>query len=189
MDDLEQLTDAELCQRVARADDRALAEAYRRHGASVHNLARRVCGSVDLADEVTQEVFLDLWHRPDRFETERGSLRTFLVTRAHGKSVDVVRAETSRQVREQRSAADTAHAGYDLEHFVFDVATADKIQRTVAQLPLDERTAIEMAYFQGMTYREVASMLGAPEGTVKSRIRSGLRRLRAALHQEGVAAQ
>lgn len=185
MDDLEGLSDEALCAQIALADKRALAEAYRRHGASIHNLARRVCGSWELADEVTQDVFLELWHRPDRFDTDRGSLRTFLVTKAHGKSVDLVRAEAARQMRERRSAPDL---GYDIEHFAFDLAMADKVQQTVAKLPPDERDAIEMAYFRGMTYREVASTLGTPEGTVKSRIRSGLRRLRAALRQEGVLA-
>jgi RNA polymerase sigma-70 factor (ECF subfamily) len=188
MDDLELVSDSALCEALARADERALAEAYRRHGASVHNLARRVLGSSDLADEVTQDVFLDLWRRPEHFDASRGSLRTFLVTRAHGRSVDLVRAETARRSREQRSVNDTALAGYDLDHFVFDLATADKVQGAVAALPADERVAIEMAYFEGMTYREVATTLGAPEGTIKSRIRSGLQRLRTSLRQQGVSA-
>lgn len=186
MDDLEQVSDAALCEALGRANELALAEAYRRHGASVHNLARRVLGSGDLADEVTQDVFLDLWRRPERFDGDRGSLRTFLVTRAHGKAVDLVRAESSRHAREQRNVAGTALGGYDLDHYVFDLATADKVQVAVAALPNDERVAIEMAYFEGMTYREVASTLGAPEGTIKSRIRSGLQRLRASLRQQGV---
>ena len=188
MDDLELLSDSELCDALGHDDERALAEAYRRHGASVHNLARRVLNSVDLADEVTQDVFLDLWRRPEQFDAGRGSLRTLLVTRAHGRSVDLVRTETARRTRERRSAADTALAGYDLDHFVVDLATADKVQGAVAALPADERVAIEMAYFEGMTYREVATTLGAPEGTIKSRIRSGLMRLRASLRQQGVSA-
>jgi len=188
MDDPEQLSDTALCAALGRSEERALAEVFRRHGASVHNLARRVLGSGDLADEVTQDVFLDLWRRPERFDEGRGSLRTFLVTRAHGKAVDLVRTETARRSREQRSVADTARAGYDLDHYVFDLATADKVQGAVAALPADERVAIEMAYFEGMTYREVATMLGAPEGTIKSRIRSGLLRLRATLRQQGVSA-
>jgi RNA polymerase sigma-70 factor (ECF subfamily) len=188
MDELELLSDPALCEALGRANELALAEAFRRHGAPVHNLARRVLGSSDLADEVTQDVFLDLWRRPEHFDQARGSLRTFLVTRAHGKAVDLVRAETARRTREQRSAGDTARAGYDLDHFVFDLATADKVQGAVAALPADERVAIEMAYFEGMTYREVATTLGAPEGTIKSRIRSGLQRLRASLRQQGVSA-
>jgi RNA polymerase sigma-70 factor (ECF subfamily) len=186
MQSLDQQSDDDLCKLVAREDHRALVEVYRRHGASVHNLARRVCGSEELAEEVTQDVFLDLWKRPERFDADRGSLRTFLITRAHGLSVDLARAEVARQAREQRSVSDDKRTGYDLDHYVFDLSTADKVQRIVAQLPRDERAAIEMAYFEGMTYRDVAKTLGAPEGTIKSRIRSGLRRLRDALHQEEV---
>lgn len=183
MESFEQRDDDDLCRLVAREDHRALVEVYRRHGASVHNLARRVCGSEELAEEVTQDVFLDLWKRPERFDANRGSLRTFLITRAHGLSVDLVRAEVARQTREQKSVAD-AKESYDLDHYVFDLSTADKVQRIVAQLPQDERAAIEMAYFEGMTYRDVAKTLDTPEGTIKSRIRSGLHRLRDALHQE-----
>jgi RNA polymerase sigma-70 factor (ECF subfamily) len=188
MDDLELVSDSVLCEALGQADELALAEAFRRHAASVHNLARRVLGSGELADEVTQDVFLDLWRRPEQFDASRGSLRTYLVTRAHGRAVDLVRAETARHSREQRSAAGTALAGYDVDHFVFDLATADKVQGAVAALPADERVAIEMAYFEGMTYREVASSLGTPEGTIKTRIRSGLQRLRASLRQQGVSA-
>jgi RNA polymerase sigma-70 factor (ECF subfamily) len=189
MESLEGLSDEDLCQRLAQRDHGALVELYRRHGASVHNLARRVCGSTELAEEVTQDVFVDLWNRPERFDAVRGRLRTFLITRAHGLSVDLVRAEAARQAREQRSVADSKGSGYDLDHYVFDLSTAETVQRIVAQLPHDERAAIEMAYFEGMTYRDVAQTLGTPEGTIKSRIRSGLRRLRDALHQEEATRQ
>ena len=154
----------------------------------MHNLARRVLGSSQLADEVTQEVFIDLWNRPQQFDANRGSLRSLLITKCHGRAVDVVRSEQARLTREQRTAEETARSGYDLERFVWDLAIADHVKDAVEVLPRDERIAIEMAYFDGMTYREVAQMLGAPEGTVKSRIRSGLRRLRALLVKYGVEA-
>ena len=183
---LESASDYALCVAIGRWQEKALAEVYRRHGAAVHNLAQRVLRSSDLADEVTQEVFLDLWNRPEQFDVTRGSLRTFLVTRSHGKAVDLIRSEIARQNREQRSAAETARAGYDFDHYAWDLLRAEQVKQTIAALPQDERQAIEMAYFDGMTYREVANTLGAPEGTIKSRIRSGLRRLRKALTQLGV---
>jgi len=188
MDDLspETADDSTLMVAVGRWQEDALAEVYRRHGASVHNLARRVIGSAELADEVTQEVFVDLWRRPEQFDATRGSLRAMLMTKAHGRAVDVVRSERARLRREQRSAADTARRGYDLDHFAWDLAIAHQVKRAVEELPQDERLAIEMSYFEGLTYREVAKVLDAPEGTVKSRIRAGLQRLRNLLVKQGV---
>jgi RNA polymerase sigma-70 factor (ECF subfamily) len=133
---------------------------------------------------VTQDVFVDLWKRPERFDPARGSLRAFLVTVAHGRAVDMLRSDTARVAREQRTARETATGGYDLENQVWDLALADQVKDAVGALPEGERRAIELAYFGGHTYREVATMLGEAEGTVKSRIRRGLRRMRDALVEE-----
>jgi RNA polymerase sigma-70 factor (ECF subfamily) len=186
MTSVDSASDATLVVAIGRWQETALAEVYRRHGGAVHNLARRVLGTSDLADEITQEVFIDLWNRPEQFDATRGSLRTMLITKAHGKAVDLVRSEVARQGREKRSAADTARAGYDLDHFAWDLAVADQVKAAVEALPTDERRAIEMAYFDGMTYRDVAKVLDAPEGTVKSRIRTGLRRLKNELTRQGL---
>jgi RNA polymerase sigma-70 factor (ECF subfamily) len=186
MPSLETASDAALVVGIARMHERALAEAYRRHGGPVFALARRVLGSADLAEEVTQEVFVDLWGAPERFDPGRGALRTFLMTKAHGRAVDILRSESARRRREERTVRETVTSGYDIEHLAWDLAVAEQVKAAVTSLPADERTAIEMAYFDGHTYREVASILGQPEGTVKSRIRSGLRRLRTVLPQHGV---
>jgi len=138
------------------------------------------------AEEVIQEVFLRLWHRPEKFDPERGSLRSFLLAQAHGRAVDLLRAESSRRRREERDARRTATSGYDLEHEVWDLTVADHVKDALSGLPDDERRAIELAYFGGHTYREVAALLGAPEGTVKSRIRTGMTRMREALAEAGI---
>ncbi|MHB8438207.1 MAG: sigma-70 family RNA polymerase sigma factor [Acidimicrobiales bacterium] len=182
------VSDATLVVAIGRWQEAALAEIYRRHGAAVHNLATRVLGSPHLADEVTQEVFVDLWNRPEQFDAGRGSLRTLLVTKAHGRAVDVVRAEVARTSREQRSVLEQGRGGYDLDHYVWDLAIADQVKGAVEALPAAERIAIEMAYYEGMTYRQVAEVLATPEGTIKTRIRSGLRRLRGGLIKQGVEA-
>jgi RNA polymerase sigma-70 factor (ECF subfamily) len=185
-DSLRQASDAAVVVAIGRWRQDALAEAYRRHAGAVFALSRRLLIDPGMAEEVVQEVFLRLWNQPEKFDPERGSLRAFLLAQTHGRSVDVLRSETSRRRREERDARQTAESGYDIEREVMDLSTADQVNEVMAALPIDERRAIELAYFGGHTYRQVAVMLDQPEGTVKSRIRSGLRRMRDQLMDAGV---
>lgn len=171
---------------IARYQSEALAEAYRRHAGAVFGLAKRLLNGAALAEEVVQEVFLRLWNDADRFDPERGSLRSFLLTNTHGRAVDLLRSETSRRNREDRDARQTAESGYDLEHEVWDMALTDSVKTALSSLATGERQAIELAYFGGHTYRDVAVMLNEPEGTIKSRIRLGLRKLRGELQAAGI---
>jgi RNA polymerase sigma-70 factor (ECF subfamily) len=188
-DDLTELSDAALVVAIGRWRQDALAEAYRRHAGAVLGLASRVLLDRALAEDVVQEVFLRLWDRPERFDPERGSLRSFLLAQCHGRAVDLVRSEESRRAREERQQRERAESGYDPEREVWDLAVAGYVGEALGQLPVGEREAIELAYFGGKTYREVARILGEPEGTVKSRIRTGLRRLRSHLVGTGVGGQ
>jgi len=182
---LKDSSDPVLVLAIGRWREDALAEAYRRHAGASFALARRLLGDAGMAEEVVQEVFLRLWHRPDRFDPDRGSLRSYLLAQTHGRSVDRLRSETSRRRREERDARETAESGPDIEREVIDLTVAERMKDIVAKLPVEERRAIELAYFGGHTYREVAVLLDAPEGTVKSRIRSGLRRMRVTLVETG----
>jgi RNA polymerase sigma-70 factor (ECF subfamily) len=179
--------DVALISAVVRREQGALGEVYRRYGGAVWALSRRVCRDPGLAEEVAQTVFTDLWTRPDRYDPARGRLRSWLLTQAHSRSVDAVRAEESRRRRQERDARLSPPAEAELESTVYEAALADHVRRAVEQLHPDERDAIQLAYFGGHTYRRTAALLGAPEGTVKSRIRAGLEHLRRALGSEGVA--
>jgi RNA polymerase sigma-70 factor (ECF subfamily) len=172
-------SDASLAVAVARWRPEALAEIYRRNAGAVFGLAKRILVDEVLAEEVTQEVFVSLWEHPERYDAARGSLRAFLLAVAHGRAVDLVRSETSRRAREERSRAVTED--YNLEQEVVELVANERIREAIATLPEAERSAIELAYFGGHTYREVATIQGEPEGTVKSRIRSGLRRMESKL--------
>lgn len=179
-------SDASLVVAIARFHQGALAEAYRRHAGAVYGLARRLLSDQAQAEEVVQEVFLRLWNHPDRFDPERGTLRSFLLAHAHGRSVDLLRSETSRKRREEREARAAATSSYDVDREVWDMALAGHVRSALERLAEGERTAIELAYFGGRTYREVAAELGEAEGTIKSRIRSGLKRLRSELVSAGI---
>jgi RNA polymerase sigma-70 factor (ECF subfamily) len=185
-DDLTLSSDAHLVVAIGRWRQDALAEAYRRHAGAVFALASRVLGNRTLAEEVVQEVFLRLWNHADRFDPERGSLRSWLLAQTHGRAVDLLRSETARKGREEREHRGRAEAGYDLEHEVADLVVGDQVRAALDGLPLEERRAIELAYYKGLTYREVAAALDQPEGTVKSRIRAGLKRLREGLADAGL---
>jgi RNA polymerase sigma-70 factor, ECF subfamily len=179
-------SDGELASVVGTGDRLALGEIYTRHAGPCFALARRVLADRVLAEEVVQEVFLRLWRAPDKFDANRGSMRSYLFAQVHGRSVDLLRAESARRAREERDAFRSPAFDDDLDRAVAELSEGEAVRRALTDLSDGERGAIELAYFGGHTYREVAQLLEVPEGTVKSRIRSGLLRLRAALIEAGV---
>jgi RNA polymerase sigma-70 factor, ECF subfamily len=185
--DYAEASDAALVVSIGRYQHAALAEAYRRHAGAVFGLAKRLLNDHARAEEIVQEVFLRLWNDPNRFDPERGTLRSFLLAHTHGRSVDLIRSDTARRSREEREAREQADGGYDIGREVWDMALAGHVRDAMESLQPGERDAIELAYFGGRTYREVAEELGEAEGTVKSRIRTGLKRLRGELVHVGVS--
>jgi RNA polymerase sigma-70 factor (ECF subfamily) len=171
---------------IARYAPDAFAEAYRRHAGAVFGLAQRLLWERALAEEVVQEVFLRLWEHPDRYDQTRGSLRSFLVMDAHARCVDRIRADSRRREREERTARAEVASSYDLDLEAFDLEVGEHVREALTTISDAERQAIELAYFGGHTYREVARILDQPEGTIKSRIRTGLTRLRAQLVDRGI---
>jgi RNA polymerase sigma factor (sigma-70 family) len=171
--------------RLVARDPSALSDLYDQFGSYVFGLAARVIGDRHAAEDVTQEVFLSMWERPEAFEPARGRLRTFLGTLAHRRAVDVVRREEARRRRAAREAA-TATPIPDVGELAMAIVSAEQVRAEVNRLPSEQRAAIELAYFGGRTYRQVAEELGIPEGTAKSRMRLGLGRIAQALEAQGV---
>ena len=154
-------------------DDEALAELFDRHGGFVMGIARRVTADHARAEEVLQDVITALWQHPERFEADRGSLRAFLGVQARRRAIDAVRSDSRRRAREERSVCleeRVRHCGSGLEDHPGDTV-ADSVRHAIARLPREQRQAVEVAFWQGRTYQEVAQVLGIPEGTAKSRLR------------------
>jgi RNA polymerase sigma-70 factor (ECF subfamily) len=171
---------------IARYEGDAFAEAYRRHSGAIFALGTRMLWDRAVAEEMVQEVFLRLWEQPQRFEQARGSLRSFLLMDAHARCVDRLRADTRRREREERSARASVVEEYDVDLEAWDLSVAEQVREVMATLSDAERRAIDLAYFGGHTYRDVARILEEPEGTIKSRIRTGLMRLRQQLLDRGI---
>src|SRR3984885_8035256 len=134
MQQIGDVSDAQLVTAVARYSEIALAEVYRRHGGAVFGLARRVLNNTTEAEDVTQEVFLRLWNQPDRFAAARGPLRSFLVPQSHARAVDAIRSLNPRRLREAKDARRPAAATYDMQHEVWDLALADQVARALGGL-------------------------------------------------------
>ncbi len=181
------VTDDELMDHVAMRDARAndaMAELYARYGGTVFALASRILGDRQLAEDVAQEVFLAVWNNAVGFDPSRGKLRTLLMTRTHGRCVDIIRSRNARSGRESKVTDDRSRPEPDaIDQELTALTEAELVRKAVDELPLDERTVLQLAYFGANTYREVATILSLPEGTVKTRMRSALKRLRTNLDE------
>lgn len=176
--------ESEVRDRVVAGDDQALREVYDQFASFVYGIAVRVIGDPRAAEDVSQDVFVSFWERPAAFDPARGSLRTWLGTLTHRRAVDHVRREEARRRRAEREAG-RAVAAPDVEEMATALLAAERVRAALDVLPDDQRRAVQLAYFGGKTYRQVAETLGIPEGTAKSRLRLALRRIAAALEAEG----
>lgn len=176
------VTDAELVRRVAAGDQPALGQLYDRYGRSAYSLARRICADDGIAEDVVQEAFLAFWRDPHRFDPQRGTFATWLLTLVHHKAVDAVRREAAIRRRTVPAGADELLApGPGADDPALGSVVAKQVRDALGALPADQRHALALAYYGGYTQREVAAMTGVPLGTVKSRMFAGVQRLRAVL--------
>jgi len=179
--ELAHLSDEAVLALIARADDQALAELYRRFGRLAYGLAFRILRDDALAQDAVQEAFLGVWRAAERFTAERAKPSTWLLTLVHRRAVDLVRREERRRTEPLQSETEPAAA--DEAELVTQRET---IREALRQLPAEQREAIELAYYGGYTQSELAERLDQPLGTIKSRMFTGLARLRETLEETAV---
>jgi RNA polymerase sigma-70 factor, ECF subfamily len=183
--DLAHLSDEALLSLVATSDDLALAELYDRFGRVAYGLALRILRDEALAQDAVQEAFLAIWRSADRFLAERAKASTWILTLVHRRAVDLVRREDRRRGEPLESAAEPVASGTteDEAELGFERRV---VQEALRQLTPEQREALELGYYGGLTQSELAERLGQPLGTIKSRMFTGLSRLRDLLAEAGL---
>jgi RNA polymerase sigma-70 factor, ECF subfamily len=167
-----------LMARVATGDERAFAQLYDELAPTIHGIVRRVVRDPAQSEEVTQEAFVELWRQAARFDSARGGVRSWAVMIAHRRAVDRVRSEQSLRDRHARDAVTPPGAPDSPSDVVIDALDRDRARRALTALTDVQRQALELAFYQGLTQVQIADQLGVALGTVKTRIRDGLIRLR-----------
>ncbi len=180
-------SDLQLVERVVLRREDALAEIYRRHAGSVAATTKMVLHDLSACDDVVAEVFLAFWLKPESFDPGRASLLGFLRLKARGRSIDIVRSEVARRRREENEARASGRYASETDEGFLTSEAAEQMHKALASLVKREREPIELAFFTGMSYADVAEHLELPEGTVKSRIRSGLRHVRVIFQSQMLA--
>jgi RNA polymerase sigma-70 factor, ECF subfamily len=187
--DLRSLADEDVMQLVRRGDARAFEIIYERHSAAAFSLAYRMMGSRSGAEDVTQDAFLSMWRSGARYDRSRGSVRTWVLGIVHHRAIDALRRATVHDRR--RSSDEGIEERFEAAERT-DVEAARReeagtVRVAMGSLPADQCQVIELAYFGGFTHTEIADMLEAPVGTIKGRMRLGLKKMRAQLGEGQVA--
>ena len=176
-----ELDDATLVRRVQERDERAIEELVRRYDAPLFSLAYRVAGSERFAQDVVQEVFLALWRGAARYDPARGAVSSWLFTMTRFKAIDFVRREAGARRRTVEADLALEPSDMDVHEEAWLRARRDRVRAAMEELSDAQRTAVTLAFFEGLTHPEVAAALSLPLGTAKTRIRDGLLRLRSVL--------
>jgi RNA polymerase sigma-70 factor (ECF subfamily) len=178
-------TDALMAARLVAGDERALGEVFDRLATVVYGAALRVLGDAAAAQDVAQDVFVELWCHPGRYDPAAGSLRTYLAVLARHRAVDLIRGELRRIARQERNHRLSPAQPQTLpSDEVVAAEAASLVRAAVGLLPDSQRQVVELAYFGGLSYREVALAAGIPEGTAKSRLRLALAKLETVLDRQ-----
>jgi RNA polymerase sigma-70 factor (ECF subfamily) len=190
------LRDDELMDRLGRRDLGAFEALYDRYGDLVYSVALRVVGDTYIAEDVTQDVFLRVWRRPEQFDLSRGKFVTWLMSVTRNRSIDERRSRGRRLRHETLPAVDEEEnvlpSGNDLDDPALATVLSDDraaVRAAIEVLPPEQKLAIQLAYFGGLTQQEIANKLGQPLGTVKTRIRLGMQKMRGALEERRGSSQ
>jgi RNA polymerase sigma-70 factor (ECF subfamily) len=167
-----------LLSRAGRGDQAAFAELYDSLAPLLHGVVLRVMRDPAQSEEVTQEAFVELWRLAPRYDSARGSVRSWATTLAHRRAIDRVRSEQSGRDRTDREAQKRPIQNNDVAEQVMANIDGTRVRKALERLTEIQRQAVELAYFGGHSYREVAMLLDVAEGTIKTRIRDGMIRLR-----------
>ena len=178
------ISDEDLLDRICGQDVEALAELYDRNGGHAFALAYRILSDRGMAEEVTQDAFLSVWRQAATYRSSAGRVRPWLLAIVHHRSIDRTRRVRDRQPHAALDEAWMVPADADVFADVYRGVQRGQIRDALAALPEEQRTAINLAYFHGNTFSEIAEMTGVPSGTVKSRVRLGLSKLRVLLDRE-----
>ncbi|HEX5875866.1 MAG TPA: sigma-70 family RNA polymerase sigma factor [Pyrinomonadaceae bacterium] len=173
-----QVDDVELMKAIAARDEAALAQLYDRYRVIVFGLLMRILNNREEAEDVLQEVFLQVWRKADDFDENRGRPFTWLVTLGRSRGIDRLRTLASRERVAEAGAREVVEQVSDAATDAFKSEQRGLVNSALAQLPDEQKRPLMLAYFDGLTQSEIAARLGAPLGTVKTRMRTGLMRLR-----------
>ncbi|HEX5479907.1 MAG TPA: sigma-70 family RNA polymerase sigma factor [Dehalococcoidia bacterium] len=174
--------DALLLAAIQRGDELAVAALYDRYGGAAYGLAYRITGDGPSSEDVVQDAFVALWKQARRFDPQRGQVRSWLMTIVHHRAIDLVRRRSGRAERALPDGPDEFIGTRDRPEEIAEwTLEAEAVRGAVRLLPEDQRRAVELAYFEGLTYVEIAESVGVPLGTVKSRLRLALEKLRVSL--------
>jgi len=165
---------------MAHGDGDAVAELYDRHARPIYSLALRILGDVTDAEDVVQEVFSQAWRQASRYSASRGAVAAWLLTLARSRAIDRLRAKRARPagVTDERIADQLVDASPAVDSMVLSSEQVSRVRAALDELPLLQRAALELAYFEGLTHAEIADRLEQPLGTVKTRIRLAMLKLR-----------
>ena len=175
------MQDLRLIERVATGDQEAFTALFDRHGALVLGVLMRYVGRREQAEELLQEVFLAAWDQASRYQSSRGSVRTWLVLLARSRAIDTLRSSASRNAREERWVRETAEVIEEpvgTERLESE-ERSDQVYRALLELPKEQRRCVELAFFEGLSQSQISTRLNLPLGTVKSRYLIGMRKLKA----------